>query len=277
MVQPRIFFHLGIPKAASTYLQLKVFPRLKGLTYYRKKYFKHFSNIVKKAPPNHSPFLFSSEMYNRLEERAEKISKEFPDAGIILVLRRQDRWIKSKYKYYLWKNGNKNFRDFFDIYNDQGAWQQADLYYQPKIEALEQLFDKQPLILLLDELQHTEGKFLDKLQNYTGTILDKTPKGQKIKTAFSDHQLILLRDFNKAFPYKKPQHWPRFLKQLHMNLRQAVNYLVAFSALIFPNSFFRNKVLVPESDLLAIKEAYAEDWELSKTKTQVDIKNANSG
>lgn len=277
MVQPRIFLHLGIPKAASTYLQLKVFPRLKGLTYYRKKYFKQFPEIVKKAAPDEGPLLFSSEMYNRLEERAQNIGREFPNAGIILVLRRQDRWIKSKYKYYLWKNGNKDFRDFFDIYNDLGTWQQADLYYQPKIEALESIFEKPPLILLMDELQNGEGQFWEKLQSYTGTRLDKTPTGQKIKTAFNDHQLILLRAFNQKFPYKKPQRWPRFLKQLHMNFRQGVNYLVAFSALIFPKSFFQDKTLVPESDLVAIREAYANDWEVCKAKAQVESKTPNSG
>jgi hypothetical protein len=276
MVQPRIFLHLGIPKAASTYLQLKVFPRLKGVTYYRKKYFKDFPRIVKNTSPDDGPLLFSSEMYNRLEKRAQNIAREFPHAGIILVLRRQDRWIKSKYKYYLWKNGDKDFRDFFDIYNDQGAWQQADLYYQPKIEALEKLFDKQPLILLLDELQKPEGRFLEKLQDYTGSELEKTPKDQKIKTAFSDRQLILLRAFNKAFPYKKPQNWPKFLKQLHMNFRQGVNYLVAFSAFLFPSSYFRHKVLVPEIDLEAIQETYAKDWNICWEKADNCAKKESS-
>ena len=276
MVQPRIFLHLGIPKAASTYLQLKVFPRLKGLTYYRKKYFKQFPEIVKEAAPDEGPLLFSSEMYNRLEERAKKIGGEFPDAGIILILRRQDRWIKSKYKYYLWKNGNKDFRDFFDIYHDQGAWQQADLYYQPKIEALEKIFDKQPLILLLDELQNPEGQFLEKLQNYTGSKLEQTPKDQKIKTAFNDKQLILIRAFNKAFPYEKPQQWPRLLKQLHMNIRQGLNYLVAFAALLFPNSYFNDKVLVPESDLAAIQETYANDWNVCWEKAKKYAKETSS-
>lgn len=276
MVQPRVFLHLGIPKAASTYLQLKVFPKLKGLTYYRKKYFKQFPKIVKKAAADDGPLLFSSEMYNRLEERAEKISTDFPNAGVILVFRRQDSWIKSKYKYYLWKNGNKDFRDFLDIYNDQGLWKQADLYYQPKIEAIENLFNKQPLILLLDELQEPRGRFLAKLQNYTGTKLDPSAmRGQKVKTAFSDKQLILLRAFNKSFPYKKPQHWPRFFKQLHMNCRQGINYLVAFSAIFFPNSYFSDKVLVPESDLAAIRETYTNDWNNCRAKAQSLAKQAS--
>lgn len=267
MPQPKLFLHLGIPKAASTYLQVTVFPNLKGLRYYRKKFFKQFPSIVQQTSPEEGPLLFSSEMYDKMGERAENISLEFPDARVIVVFRRQDRWIRSKYKYYLWKNGSLDFRSFLDMYEDRGLWKQKDLFYQPKLEAVMRNFNQAPLILTMEELHEANGTFLQKLEYYTSAKINRTARQRKrVKTAFNEKQLLLLRWFNQRFPYQKPQHWPKWLKQSHMNLRQALNYLVALAALLIPGVFFEGKALIPEEDLNRIKAKYADDWQFIEQK-----------
>jgi hypothetical protein len=264
-----LYLHLGIPKAASTYLQLKVFPHLRGVHYYRKKHFRQFPEILNKAGEKEPPFLFSTEMFRELASRARDIGQTFPDAKVILVFRRQDRWLRSRYKYYLWKNGTLNFREYFDLANDQGWWQQADLYYRPKIEAVRESFNHEPLVLLLDELQDGKQTLIKKLESYTGSSYQNQNEQQKrVKEAFSERQLILLRQFNQAFPYQKPRSWPRLLKQTHMNIRQGFNYLVALTALALPKSYFNDKTLIPEEDLEAVRSIYADDWQYCQDVAQ---------
>ena len=264
MAHPRLFLHLGIPKAASTYLQTRIFPNLEGIRYYRKKYFKQFPDIVNQTPPDDGPLLFSSEMYDKLATRAEKIGQSYPDAKVILVFRRQDRWIRSKYKYYLWKNGNLAFREFLDMYEDQGLWKQDDLYFRPKVEAVEKHFRQKPLVLLMEDLYDPNGTFLQRLEAYTQTTLKRHFRQQQaVKTAFDERQLTLLRRFN--------QNWPRVLKQTHLNVRQGLNFLVAFSAALFPEAYFHGKQLVPSEDLERIRTKYDSDWAFIQQKAKEPI------
>ena len=264
-----LYLHLGLAKAASTYLQLKVFPQLKGVHYHRKRHFKQLPEILGKARADDYPYFFSTEMFRNLAERARSIGREFPNAKVILVFRRQDQWLKSRYKYYLWKNGTLNFREYFDLDHDRGWWQQGDLYYRPKIEAVEESFNNEPLILLLDELQDDNHTLIKKLQQYTSTTYQGDLQQQKqIKKAFSERQLIVLRQFNQAFPYRKPESWPRPLKQLHVYMGQAVNYLIAVTALIFPASYFKDKVLIPQEDLDEVYQLYADDWQYCQDRAK---------
>lgn len=262
MTHPTLYLHLGVSKAASTYLQRVIFPKLQGLTYYPKKHFKQFPEILSRDSHENGPLLFSSEMFRDLARRARNIGKAFPDARVILVLRRQDRWLLSRYKYYLWKSGRKNFREFFDIEHDQGWWRKQDLYYQPMIEAVDQAFQHKPLVLLLEELQADPKQFISKIEQYTHTTYQKPHGDQRpVKSAFNERQLLFLRQFNQRFPYQKPKKWPRFLKQSHMNLRQAVNYLVTYSARMLPDAYLQQQELVPTEDLEAMKTLYQADWQ----------------
>ncbi len=254
-----LYLHLGLPKAASSYLQQTVFPRLQGIRYYPKPYFKRFPEILEKGA--HTRYLFSTEMFGRLEERAQRIAEQFPDAGVVLVFRRQDRWIRSRYKYYLWKSGNTEFREFFDIHNDAGYWKRSSLFFSPSIDELAARFRHPPLVLFQEDLEEDAAGWLQRLQAFTGTHL---PPGKfrkaPLKVSFSDRQLILLRAFNQRFPYRKPQHGPKFFRQLHMHVRQGMNYLVALTARFFPSSYFRDKELIPAKDLEAIRSFYEKDW-----------------
>ncbi|MFB6257378.1 MAG: hypothetical protein ABEH38_01690 [Flavobacteriales bacterium] len=275
MSEKGLFLHLGLPKAASSYLQLKIFPKLQGIYHYPKPYFKRFPEILERAKGGR--YLFSTEMFGRLCHRAKKIAQGYPDAGIILVLRRQDRWIRSKYKYYIWKSGTMDFREFFDIHSDEGYWKKKALYYRPILDTLVARFQHPPLLLFQEDLEEDPGPDLERLQQYTGTRLAPEKIRKKpLKVSFNDNQLILLRAFNKRFPYRKPQSWPRLLKQLHMHLRQGVNYLVAWSALLFPSSYFKDKALLSKADLEAIRSFYEGDflycrkWAEERKEVQVE-------
>lgn len=258
-----VFFHLGLPKCASTYLQSVIFPRLKGLRFFPKKYFKKHRELIEKTDDER--YLFSEEMYSNLEERVAAIASQYPNAGAIFVLKRHDRWLTSRYKYYLKKKGYLHFREYFDLYKNTGWVKKESLYFQNKLDSLQKSFSKKPLILFNEDLSNDPDAFFQKLLAYTGTDMDtKSLKRVKVKQSFNEKQLILLRKFNRAFPYRKPEKLPKSLKKLKQNLREGLNYGVTTIALLMPRSWVGKEPLIPEDDLKAIKDYYQADWEYCK-------------
>ncbi len=43
--QTEVYFHVGLPKTASTYVQVLVFPKLKGIKSFPKKKFNHYKKL----------------------------------------------------------------------------------------------------------------------------------------------------------------------------------------------------------------------------------------
>ena len=78
-----VYFHLGLPKAASTFLQKEIFPHLLSIEYHRKRKFNNY----KKVDGNNltSSHLFSSEYDRGLEKTVDQIITRWPDAKIIKV------------------------------------------------------------------------------------------------------------------------------------------------------------------------------------------------
>ncbi len=56
----QIFFHVGMPRAASTFLQYKVFPIMEGIKYIKKHNFKRHEKIISNS--KFDKVLLSSEM-----------------------------------------------------------------------------------------------------------------------------------------------------------------------------------------------------------------------
>ena len=130
-----IFFHVGLGKVASTYLQYAFFPKLKGLQYIQRTNYQKSPHIVKKS--SEKRFLVSREFDQQLEEECRWFSSFFPEARIILIFRRHDSWIASQYRRYL-KNGESlTFTEFIDVKKDNGLWKLSDLDFYKKIEAIQ--------------------------------------------------------------------------------------------------------------------------------------------
>lgn len=254
-----VFFHLGLPKAASTYLQRVVFPKLRGIQYFPKKHFKKYPELIEET--DYDRYLFSDEMYSNLEKRVASIGAHYPNAGAIFVLRRHDQWLTSRYKYYLKKKGYLNFREYFNIHNNQGWLKKESLYFRKKLEAIENAFKKKPLILFHEELKEHPETFFHKLISYTGAELNFSDlANSKVKQSFNEKQLVFLRKFNRAFPYQKPKKLPKPFKKLKQNLHEGFGIAVANIALFLPWSLFKDEPLIPTEDLKAIRDYYQEDW-----------------
>jgi hypothetical protein len=261
---PEVFFHLGLPKTASTYLQVMVFPRLQGIRYYRKKYFRHYAEIIGRGEDRR--YLFSCEFDKALEEKLRLIARDFPAAKIILVFRRHDRWIASKYKYYLRKHGHKDFGDFVDIEGTNGEWLYEDLCYRPKIELAEQLFAHPPLVLTHEALRSNPAEFNHKIESFLGC--QPRPEGYKssvVKKAYSLRQLHWVRKLNRAYPYRKLESSSRFRNRLHYRYREYLLHTMAFLGRFWPVSKGAEPLL-DQKALERIREVFAEDWEYVKNR-----------
>lgn len=156
--QPEIYFHAGLGRTATTYLQSLVFPKFKGVYYIRKKQFKNADNLI--AATNYAKYLLSKEFYSgKILGGLQEFAQKYPDARIILVLRRQDKWIASHYKRSVKKGYPGSLQAYFDLEQDTGYRKVDDLYFYPKIKAIETYFNHKPLVLFFMSFKPTRRLF----------------------------------------------------------------------------------------------------------------------
>ncbi len=255
----KVYFHLGYPKVASTFLQKEIFPHLSNVKFHKKHRFSRY----KELDPGHlrENHLFSSEKDYNLEEAADDIIEHITQAKFILFLRRHDKWILSRYKYYIRKHGSKEFHEFFDLKDNKGIWKHEDLFYRNKIAHLEKISQHPPLILTLDALKNKPEQVFTKIEEYTGSkISEKANKDNVINRAFSLKQLLILRKFNRLYPYKKLNTPVRILDKIHYRYRQYILHIVAFFSHLVPWTLIKKRELVDPSFLEEVRKYYEQDW-----------------
>ncbi len=261
-----IYFHLGLTKVASTYYQSVIFPNLSGISFYPKHQFKKYKEIVVNGEGG--KHLFSIEKDKRLVQTLEEIISFFPDAKIILFIRRHDDWIISRYKYHIKKHGGLSFNEFFDIESDQGLWSRESLFLQKKIEDIERLCKKPPLILTYDDIKKKPDMINNRLTQFMGVSLDlPIRRNRKVNKAFNEKQLILLRKFNRIFPYRQAKTANRTLNKTHRKYREFVLHILAFIVRIIPRFFFAGRSLFTSEnrkDFERIRSYYKRDWDFCK-------------
>ncbi len=159
-----IYFHLGMPKVASTFFQKEIFPNLSEVTFYPKHQFHKYKQLSTNGLTG--KYLFTSEKDKGLEQTVDEILKLFPSARIILFIRRHDDWILSKYRYRLRKFGREYFEEFIDIESDTGYLKRQQLFYRNKIEYIEKICRHKSLIITHDVLKEDPEVFLEQLTKY---------------------------------------------------------------------------------------------------------------
>ncbi|MGF1533885.1 MAG: hypothetical protein ACFCUI_09280 [Bernardetiaceae bacterium] len=255
---PRIYFHLGLPKTASTYLQHLVFPYLKGIQYFPKKYYKKFKECVAEHPEA-ARFLFSVEEDLHLRARMEQLAAHDPEIQVILVFRRHDSWLKSKYYYFIRKHGWATFDAFLmDRQHPNGFGGLEGFSYRRCIEWAEELFAHPPLVLIFEDLQAHPARFMVRLTQFTHTKLsDAAPLHRRLNTAFSPRQLYWLRRYNARVQYRPSSHPARAVRWVHYKAHQLGLHTVAQVAGYLPDA----KVpLIDPQELSALRARYADDW-----------------
>jgi hypothetical protein len=256
-----IFYHVGLGKTGTTYLQYRVFPKFKGVYYIQRTKYKKSFDIIRKT--NYPRYLVSNEFDRQYPVEIRRIAGAFPDAKIIMVLRRQDSWLASQYRRWV-KNGYEyTFEQFIDLDNDGGEWKQKDAYFFPYIEMAEKLFSTKPLVLLYDDMRKDPISFFKRIADYVGAEFDpKEVSLKRVHTSYNEKQLLFRRKWNRYFSGQWPESNNKVLAFLqNIFYVKPVRYGTLYLAKILPGSMKPDEVLTPESHLKRIREFYKEDWE----------------
>jgi len=258
---PEIYFHMGLERTGTTFLQQSVFPNLGDIYYVPKSQYKNIVEIIKNS--NCNKFLLTHES-KALFQEIKKFSAKYPDARIILVFRRHDKWIASHFKREI-KNGySKNFNDFIDLENDTGTWKKEDLYYFPKVKFIEECFNKPPLILFQDELKSSPEDFVRKILKYTGAK-EASPIPYKAQhTSYSNKELKFRHWVTQNTIFKRIEVKNRKFPLIRRFYNKFVRYASLYIAKLIPNKWMGAEPLIPEEELKRIREFYGDDWEKVK-------------
>jgi hypothetical protein len=259
---PEIFFHVGLGKAASTFLQYNVFPKFRGIYYIQRTRYRKAPEIILRN--KYTKYLISGELDNRLfENYIREFSAKFPETKTIIILRRHDSWIASQYRRYL-KNGYAlYFNEFFDLSYDNGFWKQKDLYFFPLILILEQYFKYKPFVLFYNDLRENPEDFIRLLGSFTGAHYDFNKIDLTRKhSSYNERQLKAILAINKRIDIRRKRTIKNKTIRVIIGLiPNLIRYSVLYTARLLPDSLFPNEELVPPGILSEIRQKYTPDWD----------------
>jgi hypothetical protein len=259
--EKQIFFHVGLAKTASTWLQLKVFPEFRGIYYVKNTSYHRYASIINQS--QHPKYLVSREFDRQLEREVSRFASLYPDARPIIVLRRHDSWIASQYRRRV-KNGfGLPFEAFFDLEEDQGYWKQSDLYFLPKLRVLEKYFSHRPLVLFYEDLKTDPMVFVDRMARFCGVEYDKNRISLiPYHAAYTDKQLKVLRKVSRYLMSPVQEFsGSRIWRWLQKRSRSLILYSVLYPSLLIPDAWLPEEELIPNEPLERIRKQYADDWQ----------------
>ena len=267
-----IYFHVGLAKTGSTFLQKNFFPYLKNIKYINTHNYVNCIDIINKT--NYKSYLISREFDKQFEREIKKFISYFPDTKIIVVFRRHDQWIASQYKRAVKNGWHWDFKNYYNI-NNKGIWKNSDLTYMNKLKIIKKYSKSKPLILKFEELKKDPFNYLKKISNYTDSKYLKTEISLKtVHKSYSEKQLIFLKKFCKIFKKKPPKYYDYQEITLDKTIRNTnrikhwllyrpwwlLFHLVMYTSLLIPKSLIVKNSLINKNDLAEIKNKFKEDW-----------------
>ncbi len=264
MPDQEIYFHVGLGKVASTYLQHEFFPKLQSIEYIPTNRYRKSKQILAKKGPGR--YLVSREFDRQFEREVTQFCATYPDAKIIVIFRKHSSWIASQYRRYA-KNGfHWGFEKFMDFEKDQGHWQQKDLFFYPKLEVIERCSTQKPLVLFHEDLKKDAGAFLQRIADFTGSSFNPDHISlDSVHTSYSEKQLKVLQAFCRRFKKQLPRAYHN--KVLHWLLYRpwwGLFHLVMYAAVLVPDQWISKSPLISEKQMDEIDQRYQEDWDCVK-------------
>lgn len=257
----QIWFHVGLGKTASTWLQNKVFTRFTGVYYIHPTRYRQYTRILEQHPEG--KIFISREMDQQLEREVKKFAALHPDTFPIIVLRNNASWIASQYRRFL-KNGYPyTFKEFFDIDNNSGFWKTEDAAFFPKIMILEKYFSQKPLVLFYEDMRADPFAFIDRIAGHMGAHYEKNNISlEPHHTSYEEKQLKVMLKVSPMLFSKAPKYNGSALNiWLRRRSRMLACYIILYAALLIPGFLISKKPLIDPEELDRVKKFYASDWE----------------
>ena len=256
----RIYFHVGLAKTGSTFLQNNFFPKLQNIKYISTHKYRKCIDIINKT--NYDSYLISREFDRQLEEEVKKILSHFPDTKIIIVFREHRKWISSQFKRFS-KNGY-HFK-FEKFYNNEnlGYWKNEDMIYMNKLKIINKYSNHDPLVLNFEELKTNPDSYLSKIAQFTNSTFNKNSISLNVvHKSYSEKQLVFLKGFCKIFKSKPPKYYPnnKLKHWLYFRPWWLLFHLVMYFAILLPKKLVVKKPLIDNKYLDKTMKKYIDDW-----------------
>ncbi len=263
VIQPN-YFHVGYGRAASTWIQNKIFSNLDEVflldnskewliksakskvelrKFFKKKHNKKYLQ---------SEESFTGNEFRDFYEIPEKLSWVNPNAKILIIIRSQFTIIQSYYYLYLKKGGILSFSDYFKIIIENKKFNYLELY-----NAYRNFFGKNVKVLLFEDFLKTPKLFVNEISQWLG-LKNKFDINdyKKINKSPNYSNLILLKLLNNFLGISKiPRGYSSLLSYKHENkikLRRRLLKIASPLNYILNLIFFKKKIKLSnyEKDLL---------------------------
>ena len=266
-----IYFHVGISKTGSTFLQKRVFPFLKNIHYIpTRKYFKINEEI---SSIKQGSVLVSREFDRQFEREVELFAKNHQDVVPIIVFRRHDQYLASQYRRFV-KNGFKHdVKRFFDIDSDLGFFKKIHFNFTHQVNYLKTTFNTEPLVFIYDDLKTSSRDFIQKLSSLIGTKVDLNQIDFSTKHgSYNEKQLKIIRSISKGVNLQKRRVFKSlFLHYIWRFFHAVIRYGILYTSVLIPHFLTSKEPLIDESYLNQVKRYYTKDWEhIMKIKIRLD-------
>ena len=203
MTYENFFFHVGMCKTGTTFVQHEVFPRWPGIKYLSARNLEYFVDL-----PSDQRYLISCEaltgrMFGDLEEKRRSLARladMFPGARCIVSVRRPSDYLGSLYSQYLRYGGSGSFRDFIDLEGNgrETFVHREDFCFEPVIRQAERCFGAPPFVFDNAELRANLDGLLSDLAAFLGTAKATVNPGRtKYNPSLKRRQGELLRRVNR--------------------------------------------------------------------------------
>lgn len=252
-----LYFHIGLPKTGTTFLQREVFPKWRGVAYIDGD---SKSDTLKSLLLGdfEKPVLISREWMAK-DLILRNLSELFPNSRLIIGFRKHYPRILSSYNQQIVgvPASSLPFEKFFDIENAEHR-EKPNLNYSKRIEFIERHFDHEPFVFLQEELSNNLEGLLKDLQAYIGGT---SPDPSEVKKVLSNKalgysQLQVIRRINRLFTSPRGSKgvlpYSPFTWQMRRLLMKTVRYTI-------PSGTDLSSAMTDEHRR-AISEYYADDW-----------------
>ncbi|MCY3699606.1 MAG: hypothetical protein OXH46_08225 [Gemmatimonadetes bacterium] len=259
---PEVFFHVGAGRAASRWLQERVFPHFRGVRYVPRTRFRRSASVVRRG--GDLPVLVSRQLgYRELMPAVEWFARAAPAARPILVLRRHDEWLRSVYLREIKELRYVPFEAFIDFERDEGARPRSSALFRERIRVLEDHFEHRPLVLFFDQLIEDPRGFVQTIADYVGASYDEARISfRPSNRSYRDRQYRFLREVGRRWPVKQREEpGPAASRWLRVRSRRLAWHAGVALGRVAPERILGSDPLLTGEQLARARAFYEADWE----------------
>jgi len=197
----KVFLHVGMHKTATTFLQVGIFPNIKDVNHIHKfelgsKLYEDKLNIISNegfSGKSYHPFTDAEERYTK----ADRLKAMFPEAKILIGIRKPNSWKKSLYSQYIKRGGILKFEQWEDnvdpLYFDNFSY----------IKYLKELFGEDNVyVYKFEDLKENHHKFVLGICGFLGVDVPEY-ENKRFQIGFTPGQKETMRKLNRIFHSKQ--------------------------------------------------------------------------